>query len=186
MFDSLRCGMLGCGVCAVPAARPQQWTGGFVVYVWLVLACTTGAGRCCPASWERRHAADPRRLKSPQPDRPRDSDRVLGRLVGDHPVQDVFISRCRASDRDVSRRVSQKPEVFGRAGDLSVSSSQPARRASFRQAMPRSRPSSASPVTLQGVQRAARISSNSEEPRGGRPRAHSGRDDGGEQTRAAG
>src|SRR6187200_687433 len=119
--------MLVCGICAVPAAHPQSWTGGFGVYVWLVPACTTGAGRC-PASWERGHAANPGRRKSTQPDCPRNSDRVLGRLVGDHSVQDTVLSSRCASDRDIPRRISTQPKIFGRASHLSVASREPARR----------------------------------------------------------
>jgi len=93
--------MLVCRDALSQRRSPQQWTGGFGVYVWLVLTCTTGAGRC-PARWERRHAADPVGRKSPQPDRPRHTNRVLDRLLGDHSFQDSFLSRRRASDRDVS------------------------------------------------------------------------------------
>src|SRR4029450_4771924 len=118
--------MLVCGVCAVPAAHPQSWTGGFVVYVWLVLACTTGAGRC-PPSWEWGHAADPGRCKSTQPGCPRDPVSVFDRLVGDHSVQDALLSSRRASDRDVPRRISSQPEVLGRASHLSVTSLGPPR-----------------------------------------------------------
>src|SRR6185436_16985071 len=105
--------MLVCGVCAVPAAHPQSWTGGFGVYVWVVPACTTGAGRCPASCWERGHVTDPGRCKSPQPERPRNPDRVFDRLVGDHLVQDAVLSSCRATNRDVPRRISTQPEIFG-------------------------------------------------------------------------
>src|SRR5688572_44309 len=112
---------------ALSQRRTPPCSGGIVVYVWLVLPCTTGAGRC-PAGWERRLTRHHSRDWSTQPGCSRDPDSVLDRFLGDHPFQDDFLWTCRPTDVDVSRRLPAEPEVFRGAGHLSLAAAKPARR----------------------------------------------------------
>ena len=113
MFDSTSGRVLRLPVCAVPAAR-SRCIGGFVAHAWLARPCTTGAGRCCPAGWERRHVIEIiSRDRSAQPGRSRDPGSVLDRVLGDHPFQDDFrigrVARQTATFLDVFRRSRSSP-----------------------------------------------------------------------------
>ena len=161
--------MLVCRVCAVPAALSPTMDRRLRCIRLARPPCTTGAGRC-PARWERRHAGDPARRQVPSA---RSFSRFLivflDRLLGDHSLQDGLLSRRRASDRDVPRRVSSEPEVFGRASHLSHR---------FLPALVGVFQAGYAEITAQfrstgGAESTRRfVSSNSEEPRGGRSRSH--------------